>query len=122
MAELALGVRAVPLFAVMLAGCGGQETNIARANLAAPPKAEPTPTERAHGLVRQRLGAETIAFEGEQVFVSEGATVVCGRYRLPDRAPLRFIAVGEEDVFVEGDFAGDMNEAVAEACKGGAGQ
>ncbi len=122
MAELALGVRAAPLVAMMLAGCGGQQANDARANVAPPPRAEPTPTQRAERLVRQRLGIETVAFEGEQVFASEGATVVCGRYRVADRPPLRFIAVGEEDVFVEAEFTGDMDEAVAEACKGGAGQ
>lgn len=118
MAELALAARAAPLFAVMLAGCGGgQEANIAQANVAAPPKAEPTPTQRAEALVRERLNAQAISFEDAQTFTSQGATVVCGRYRLADRPAQRFIAVGEEDVFVEGEFTGDMDQAVREICR-----
>lgn len=117
MAELALAARAAPLFAVMLAGCGGQSANDARANVVAPPRAEPTPTQRAEALVRERLNAQAVSFEGTQVFASEGATVVCGRYRVADRPAQRFIAVGEEDVFVEGDWTGDMDQAVREICR-----
>jgi hypothetical protein len=116
-AELALAARAAPLFAVMLAGCGGPDAVQAPGNLIAQPKAEPTPTERAERLVRERLNAQAVSFEGTQVFVSEGATVVCGRYRLADRPAQRFIAVGEEDVFVEGEFTGDMDQAVREICR-----
>ncbi len=117
MAELALSVRAAPLFAVMLAGCGGQEAVQAVNNIAAPPKAEPTPTERAERLVRERLNAQAVSFEDAQTFTSQGATVVCGRYRIADRPAQRFIAVGEEDVFVEGDWNGDMDQAVREICR-----
>lgn len=117
MAELALSVRAAPLFAAMLAGCGGQQANVAHANIAVLPKAEPTPVERAQALVRQRLDARAVSFEGIEQFASGGAAIVCGRYRLADRPAQRFIAVGEEDVFVEGDFTGDMDQAIRETCR-----
>jgi hypothetical protein len=116
--ELALGVRAAPLIAVMLAGCGGQETNVARANLAAPPKAEPTPTERAESLVRQRLGGRPPRFLETRLFNSAGATVVCGRVVPHDGAEERYIVVGEEDVFLESQMvARDMDQAVRETCR-----
>ena len=107
----------LPLIAVALLGaCRSEAETVAEAPAPAPPKAAPNPVERAQQLVQARVG-QPLAFAGTQVFDSKGATIVCGRYEQPDRPPLRYIAVGEEDVFVEGDFSGDMDQAAAEACR-----
>jgi hypothetical protein len=112
---------AASLAALLAAGCGNrQEANAAAPVVNAPqPKAEPTPEEVARNLVTQRLGGAPVQFGPAQVFTNGGATVVCGRYQASGQAPNRYIAIGREDVFIEGEFSGDMNQAVAETCRNG---
>ena len=109
----------IALAALSAAGCaqarepGNQVA--APANVAQVPA---SPAVNAQRLVAQRLGgARNLSFGEAQVFMSNGATVVCGRYQQAGQPPQRFVAVGDEDVFIEGEFVGDMNQAVAEACR-----
>ncbi|MFN3726730.1 MAG: hypothetical protein ACK4SZ_10530 [Allosphingosinicella sp.] len=107
----------ISLAAVTAAGCAQAEApgNQPAANVVQAPA---TPAEHAQRLVAQRLGnAQNLSFGEAQVFVSNGATVVCGRYQQAGQPAQRYVAVGEEDVFIEGEFVGDMNQAVAEACR-----
>lgn len=108
----------VALAALSAAGCAEAQ---APANQAAPAnlvQAPAGPAEQAQRLVAQRLGnARNLTFGEAQVFMSNGATVVCGRYSQAGQPAQRYVAVGEEDVFIEGEFVGDMNQAVAEACR-----
>lgn len=108
---------ALPLIAgALLASCGREEK--VAANLAAAPvaKAPETAIARAERLVRARVDGD-IGFAGVRQFASGGADVVCGTYIPANGSPLRFIAVGAEDVFVEGDYSGDIGQAVAETCR-----
>ena len=107
----------IALSALTAAGCAqAQEPgNQATANVVQAPA---SPAEQAQRLVAQRLGnAQNLSFGEAQVFMSNGATVVCGRYQQAGQPAQRYVAVGEEDVFIEGEFVGDMNQAVAEACR-----
>ena len=106
------------LAALTAAGCAqaqdpgnqGQSANVVQAPA--------TPAEHAQRLVVQRLGgAQNLSFGEAQVFMSDGATVVCGRYTQPGQPAQRYMVIGDEDVFVEGEFDGNMNQAVAEACR-----
>lgn len=111
--ELAL----IPLAALTAAGCAEAQTpgNEPSANVVQAPS---SPAEHAQRLVAQRLGnAQNLSFGETQIFSSNGATVVCGRYQQAGQPAQRYVAVGEEDVFIEGEFVGDMNQAVAEACR-----
>lgn len=83
------------------------------------PTAEPTKADRAQRLVPERLGAvPRFSFEPAQVCTNEGATIVCGRYRLPGQPPRRYIAVGDEDIFVESQMQpGHMDQAATEFCR-----
>ena len=112
--ELAL----ISLTALGAAGCAeAQEpaNQVASANMIQAPA---TPAEHAQRLVAQRLSnAQGLSFGGAQIFMSNGATVVCGRYQQAGQPAQRYVAVGDEDVFIEGDYVGDMNQAVAEACR-----
>jgi hypothetical protein len=105
------------LASVSVAGCAKAQApgNQAAANVAQAPA---SPAERAQRLVAQRIGnARNLSFGEAQVFMSNGATVVCGRYQQAGQPAQRYVAVGDEDVFIEGEFVGDMNQAVAEACR-----
>jgi hypothetical protein len=115
-------VLAVPLIAgAMVGGCrSGAEP--ANASAAAPAPAAPapvSPTELAQRLVVQRFGGVAgLAFSDAKLFNNEGAPIVCGRVARPGSAPERYIAVGEEDVFVESQMeAGHMDQAFAEFCR-----
>ena len=100
------------------AGCARAQDPAANVAQAANTVQAPAgPAERAQRLVAQRLGGANVSFGETQIFSSNGATVVCGRYQQAGQPPQRFVAVGEEDVFIEGEFVGDMNQAVAEACR-----
>jgi hypothetical protein len=82
----------------------------------------PTPAEVAQRLVVQRLGGQQqqLAFSDIRLFNSSGATIVCGRVTPAGAAAQRYIAVGEEDVFVESQMeAGHMDQAAAEFCRNG---
>jgi hypothetical protein len=113
---------AMPLIAATLAGCQSvpAETNNVAA-MAIPPVPVPeTPIEAAHRLVLARLAVgEGVAFQDEQLYTNAGATIVCGRYAQAGRPALRYIVVGEQDVFVESDFEGDIGAAAAETCRNG---
>ena len=112
--ELAL----IALAALSAAGCAQASepaNQVAAANVSPVPA---SPAVNAQRLVAQRLGgARNLSFGEAQIFMSNGATVVCGRYQQAGQAPQRYVAVGDEDVFIEGEFVGDMNQAVAEACR-----
>jgi hypothetical protein len=113
---------AFPLIAgAMLGACrsGAEPANNSAAAAAAPTPAAATPTELAQRLVAQRLGGlQGLAFSEAQVFNSAGAAIVCGRVARTGNAPERYIAVGEEDVFVESQMeAGHMDQAFAEFCR-----
>jgi len=105
--------------AALLGACGGsaEPANIQAAN--APPPAAPAPAEIAQRLVREHLGAaQNVRFADAQVFDSGGATVVCGRFAQDGGGAQRFIAVGEQDVFVESRMEpGHMDQAVTEFCR-----
>ena len=108
---------ALPLIAASLVGCqraADVSNNVASV---APPKHVPTPAEVAQRLVGQRLGAQNLGFSGAQTFTNRGATIVCGNYQVPGSPAQRFITVGEDDVFVEGEYSGDFGQAVAETCR-----
>jgi hypothetical protein len=108
---------ALPLIAGLLAGCQGTEQANNVTTAAAPPPRAPTPAELAQRLVRQKLTGQ-LSFANEQVFTSAGATIVCGRVAQAGQAAQRFIAVGEEDVFVESQMQpGHMDRAVTEFCR-----
>jgi hypothetical protein len=117
------GLRAIvafPLMAGAIVGACRSEAEPANNVAAAPEAPAPaTPTELAKRLVAQRLdGAQGLGFSDVQTFNSEGATIVCGRVTRPGNAPERYIAIGEEDVFVESQMeAGHMDRAVAEFCR-----
>ncbi len=111
--ELAL----IPIAALSAAGCAqAQEPdNRVTANAVQAPA---TPTEHAQSLVARRLAdAQGLSFGEAQVFMSDGATVVCGRYMQSGQPAQRYMVIGEDDVFIEGEFDGSMNQAVAEACR-----
>jgi hypothetical protein len=115
-------VVAFPLIAgVMVGACrsGAEPANNSAVVTVAPTPAAATPTEVAQRLVTQRLGSsQGLAFSEAQVFNSAGAAIVCGRVARPGSAPERYIAVGEEDVFVESQMeAGHMDQAFAEFCR-----
>ena len=117
------GLRAMvafPLMAGAIVGACRSEAEPAH-NVAAAPEARApaTPTELAQRLVTERLdGAQGLGFFDVQTFNSEGATIVCGRVTRPGNAPERYIAIGEEDVFVESQMeAGHMDRAVTEFCR-----
>ena len=107
----------ISLAALSAAGCAqAQEPdNRVTANAVQAPA---SPAEHAQSLVARRLGnAQGLSFGEAQVFMSDGATVVCGRYTQSGQPAQRYMVIGEDDVFVEGEFDGDMNQAVAEACR-----
>jgi hypothetical protein len=111
---------ALPLIATaLIGGCqsgGGPTNNIAAA---APPKAAPSPADIARRLVAERLGSGLV-FADAQTFPSKGATIVCGRVSQAGQQPQRYIAVGEQDVFVESQMQpGHMDQAAAEFCRNG---
>lgn len=111
---------AVPLIAVALAGACRSEVEPANnVAAAASPKAPPSPTERAQLLVLERLGTvPRFRFGPVQVFTNGGATIVCGGFQIPGQAHQRYIAVGEQDVFVESQMEpGHMDQAVTEFCR-----
>ena len=117
------GIRSVvafPLIAGAMVGACRSEAEPVN-NLATAPAAPApaNPTELAQRLVTQRLGGEQgLGFSEVQLFNSEGATIVCGRVTRPGSAPERYIAVGEEDVFVESQMeAGHMDRAFNEFCR-----
>jgi len=108
----------IALGALSAAGCAEAQAPANQAQAANAVQALATPAEQAQRLVAQRLGnAQGISFGETQVFMSQGATVVCGRYAQPGQPAQRYMVIGEEDVFVEGEFDGNMNQAVAEACR-----
>ena len=112
---------ALPLIAsALVGGCqsGAAPANDAASVMPAKPAAR-NPAELAQRLVAQRLGGQQqLAFSDLQLFNSAGATIVCGRVAAAGAAPQRYIAVGEEDVFVESQMeAGHMDQAVAEFCR-----
>jgi hypothetical protein len=112
---------ALPFIAgALIGGCqsGAAPANDAAAAVPVKPAAA-NPAEIAQRLVVQRLGGQQpLAFSDVQLFNSEGATIVCGRVTPAGAAPQRYIAVGEEDVFVESQMeAGHMDRAVAEFCR-----
>ncbi len=116
-----LPAMALPLIATMLiGGCqGGTEPagNVAAAT--APAKPLPSPAEHARGLVLRHLGvSQGVSFAASQVFTSQGATIVCGRVAQAGQPAQRYITVGQEDVFVEGQMQpGHMDQAVTEFCR-----
>jgi len=106
------------LTALAASGCArANEPAAANAQASNTVQALESPAERAQRLVVQRLGGGEVSFGETQIFSSNGATVVCGRYSKAGQPAQRYVAVGEEDVFIEGEFVGDMNQAVAEACR-----
>ncbi len=112
--ELAL----VALAALSAAGCAQAQAPANQAASANVIQAPASPAEHAQRLVAQRLGnAQNLSFGDSQVFMSNGATVVCGRYQQAGQPAQRYVAIGDEDVFIEGEYVGDMNQAVAEACR-----
>jgi hypothetical protein len=112
--ELAL----IALAALNVAACAQAQEPGDQAAAANVVEAPASPAEQAQRLVAQRLGnAGDLSFGEAQIFSSNGATVVCGRYQEAGEPAKRYVAVGEEDVFIEGEFVGDMNQAVAEACR-----
>ena len=112
--ELAL----IAFASLSAAGCAQAQAPANEAQPANVAQAPATPAEHAQRLVAQRLGnAQNLSFGEAQIFSSNGATVVCGRYQQAGQPAQRYVAVGEEDVFIEGEFVGDMNQAVAEACR-----
>ena len=116
------GSLALPLIAAaMIGGCqsGAAPANEAASAVPATPAAL-DPAEVAQRLVVQRLGGQQqqLAFSDVQLFNSAGATIVCGRVTPDGAAAQRYIAVGEEDVFVESQMeAGHMDQAAAEFCR-----
>ena len=112
--ELAL----IALAALSAAGCARAQDPANQAQPANVAQAPASPAEQAQRLVAQRLGnVPNLAFGEAQVFMSGGATVVCGRYTQPGQPAQRYMVIGDEDVFVEGEFDGNLNQAVAEACR-----
>ena len=113
--------RALPLIATaLIGGCqsgAGPTNNIAATG--APPKAPPSAAELARNLVAQQLGSGgSLTFAEPQIFTSQGATIVCGRVAQAGQPPQRYIAVGEQDVFVESQMqAGHMDQAMTEFCR-----
>ena len=111
---------ALPLMASALASaCSSGAEPVANAAAApAAPKAPVSPTEAAEKLVRDRLGAaQPLRFAGAQVFNSGGATIVCGRVSA-GADEQRYIAVGEQDLFVERQMEpGDMDRAAQDFCR-----
>ena len=111
----------LPLFALAAlgaAGCAQAREPGNQAVAANVIEAPASPAQLAQRLVVQRLGGGgNVTFDGAQVFTNDGATVVCGRYSQAGQPAQRYMAVGEEDVFIEGEFVGDMNQAVAETCR-----
>jgi len=106
------------LAALGAAGCAQAEAPANEAQATNVAQAPASPAEQAQRLVAQRLGnAQGLSFGEAQVFMSNGATVVCGRYSQAGQPAQRYVAIGEDDVFIEGEFVGDMNQAVAEACR-----
>ena len=110
------------IMGALLGGCSGGSEPVG--NIAAAPPAVPKavdPTERAQELVRADLGrGAAIRFAGAELFDSQGAAIVCGRFAADGQAEQRYIAVGGEDVFIESRMeAGEMDRAVAETCKSG---
>ena len=112
--ELAL----ITLAALSAGGCAQAQAPANGSAAANAVQAPASPAEHAQRLVAQRLGgAQNLSFGEAQIFSSNGATVVCGRYSQAGQPPQRYVAVGDEDVFIEGEYVGDMNQAVAEACR-----
>lgn len=110
----------LPLAAGVAGGCGNR-TEANRAAPAPPPvTAVPaTAIERTHHMVRQRLGgAANPSFGPAQTYRSAGAIVICGRFQLPGQPSQRYIALGDEDVFLESQMQpGHMDQAVQETCR-----
>lgn len=107
----------LPLMA--LAACSGEgQAQANRAEQPAAPKA-PSPLEQAEQKVRQELGGDAaLTFSAEQTFDSEGATIVCGTVSQAGQPAQRYIAIGEEDLFVESRMeAGHMDRAAHEFCR-----
>jgi hypothetical protein len=115
---------ALPLIvaAALIGGCqsGAAPANEAASAVPATPT-PPSPAEVAQRLVVQRLGGQQqLAFSEVRLFNSSGATIVCGRVTPAGAAAQRYIAVGEEDVFVESQMeAGHMDQAASEFCRNG---
>jgi hypothetical protein len=120
MTHAAIAFAAVPVAAILAGGCQKAPEAANNVVVAAPvPKAAPTPQELAQRLVRQRAGdAGELTFADAQVFGSEGAMIVCGRFAQAGQPQQRYVAVGEEDVFIESQMRpGHMDQAVNEFCR-----
>ena len=102
----------------LIGGCqsGSQPgNNVAAA--AAPAKAPPNPLDLARAAVVKQLGTPAVAFAEAQLFSGSGEQIVCGRYQAQGQAPLRYISVDGEFVFLEGHYVGDFGQAFAETCR-----
>jgi hypothetical protein len=112
---------ALPLIAsVLVGGCQSGAAPVGNEAAAAPaPPPAASPAEAAQRMVLERLGGQqNLVFSDLQLFNSAGATIVCGRVTQAGGAPQRYIAVGEEDVFIESQMeAGHMDQAAAEFCR-----
>jgi hypothetical protein len=109
---------AAPLIAgALLGACASEAQSQGNATALAAAEVKPSPTEVAQRLVRQRLGTSEARFSAAQVFDSEGATIVCGRVA-QGSGEQRYIAIGEEDLFIEGEMEpGHMDRAAQEFCR-----
>jgi hypothetical protein len=119
MTQAMLAMVAMPVAASLVGGCQRAPEGVNNVVSATAPKAAPSPQEIAQRLVRQRLGAAGgLQFGDAQVFASQGATIVCGRFMPEGQPAQRFVAVGEEDVFIESQMQpGHMDQAVTEFCR-----
>lgn len=103
-------------------GCSGGAEPINNVAVAPPAELKALdPAERAEQLVRETIGGGgAIRFSSAQLFDSQGAAIVCGRFAADGQPEQRYIAVGGEDVFIESRMAaGEMDRAVTETCKQG---
>jgi len=111
---------ALPLMAGALVGaCRSEAEPVANAAPQAPAPAAPSAAELAQRLVRDPVGGgDAVAFGASQIFSSQGATIMCGRFSRAGQAERRFIVIGEEDVFVEDQMRpGHMDQAAGEFCR-----
>jgi len=115
-AELAGALLLAP---ALLGACQGSAEPANKQPAAALAPAPPSPAEVAQRMVRQQLGAASdLRFAQAQVFDSAGATIVCGRVAEGAQPEQRYIAVGEQDVFLENRMEpGHMDQAVTEFCR-----